>query len=271
MPESSRLSKRKEAFLRGLARKSGRDRRRRFLAEGLRVVDEALSGRLRVTELVGTPSTAPDIELWRAAGKLEGIGVSLTDERTFRRLAESIHPQGVLAVVEEPEVDLKRVSSRGPVLLLDRLQDPGNAGTLLRSLQAVGGRTLLALTGTVDLFNPKVVRASAGSLFHLEVAVRLRAAAALEWAQSRGLPVFALDQRGEPLFGPGWSAPRSFVLAVGNEGGGLAAEILERSERRLALPMARGVDSLNAAVAGSVALYELCRRQVGLDPAPPLS
>lgn len=271
MPESSRLSRRKEAFLRGLGRKSVRGHRRRFLAEGLRVVEEALSGRMRVTDVVGTPSTAADIELWRAAGKLDGVEVSLTDERTFRSLADSVHPQGILAVLEEPDVTLEAAPSDRPVLLLDRLQDPGNAGTLLRSLHATGGGTVLALHGTVDLFNPKVVRASAGSLFHLDVVAHLGGGDALGWGAARELPLLSLDRRGQPLFGPGWEPPPSFILAVGNEPAGLAPAILERSARTLALPMAAGVDSLNAAVAGSVALYEIWRRKRALDARTDLS
>ncbi len=265
MPESSRLSKRKEALLRGLARKSVREARRRFVAEGVRVVEEALAGRLRVTDVVATPSAAADVERWRASGKLEGVAVSFTDERTFRSLVESVHPQGVAAVVETPDAGLARVPADAPVLVLDRLQDPGNAGTLLRSLLATGGRTAVALEGTVDLFNAKTVRASAGALFHLHLVTRLPAGDALEWLASRGIPLLALDQAGEPLFGGDWRPPAAFALAVGNEGAGLEPALLERSARLLALPMASGVESLNAAVAGSVALYELWRRAGGLD------
>jgi TrmH family RNA methyltransferase len=267
VPEGSSLSKRKEAFVRGLARKSVRGHRGSFLAEGMRVVEEALAGPWTVTDIVGTPSAVADIGRWRAAGRLGGVAVSFTDERTFRTLADSVHPAGVLAVVEEPRLTLADARAKGPVLLLDRLQDPGNAGTLLRSLHATGGTTVIALKGTVDLFNPKVVRASAGSLFHLEVVTHAEPAAALVWLEERGIPLFALDGRGEPLFGAGGEVPRRFALAVGNESAGLAAPFLERAALRLALPMARGVDSLNAAVAGSVALYELQRRRTEADRA----
>jgi TrmH family RNA methyltransferase len=271
VPQSSGLSKRKEAFVRGLAHKSVRNHRGSFVAEGVRVVEEALAGRWRVTDIVGTPSTAGDIERWRAEGRLDGVAVAITDDRTFQTLADSVHPQGVLAVVEEPKLALRDVRAPGPILILDGLQDPGNAGTLVRSLHATGGSTVLALKGTVDLFNPKAVRASAGSLFSLEVVARLDVEEALAWLESRGLPLLALEAGGEPLFGPGLTAPERFALAVGNEGAGLSPRLLERAQRRLAIPMARGVDSLNAAVAGSVALYELSRDRVGIDRRPSLS
>jgi TrmH family RNA methyltransferase len=265
MPPGSGLSKRKEAFLRGLARKSVRGRRGSFLAEGVRVVEEALAGRWRVTDIVGTPSTAADIERWRADGRLAGVAIAITDERTFGTLAESVHPQGVLAVVEEPRLALREMRGAGPVLILDGLQDPGNAGTLVRSLHATGGTTVLALKGTVDLFNPKAVRASAGSLFHLEIAARVEAEEALAWMEARNLPLLALDAAGEPLFGGEFAVPARFALAVGNEGSGLCPQLIDRAARRLAIPMAPGVDSLNAAVAGSVALYELRRGHFGID------
>ncbi|MFN2433349.1 MAG: TrmH family RNA methyltransferase [Gemmatimonadota bacterium] len=272
MPESSGLSKRKESYLRGLARKSVRARRGRFVAEGPRVVEEALRGRLRVTELVATPSAAGDIDRWRAAGLLDHVEVSTADARAFRGLAEGVHPQGVLAVVEEPAERLEDLVPSGPVLVLDRLQDPGNAGTLVRSLQATGGSVVVALSGTVDLFNAKAVRASAGSLFHLRVASRVPAAALLEWLDAHGVPLHVLHPAGEPLFGPGWSAPGHVALAVGNEGGGADPALLRRAAWTLALPMSAGVESLNAGVAGSVALYELLRRRrEGPAEAPALS
>jgi RNA methyltransferase, TrmH family len=173
--------------------------------------------------------------------------------------------------VEEPRLPLRELRGAGAVLILDGLQDPGNAGTLVRSLHATSGTTVLALKGTVDLFNPKVVRASAGSLFHLEVAARVEADETLAWLAARDLPLLALDAAGEPLFGGGFEAPARFALAVGNEGAGLSPRLIERAARRLAIPMASGVDSLNAAVAGSVALYELRRGQLGIDRRPRLS
>jgi TrmH family RNA methyltransferase len=263
VPEGSALPRRKEALLRSLARKSVRDSRARFLAEGPRVVEEALASAWKVTDLVAAPSAEEDVRRWQAEGRLRDVPVHRVDERAFGRLADSVHPQGVLAVVERRETDLARASASAAVLVLDRIQDPGNAGTLLRTLLATGGRTAVALAGTVDLFNPKVVRASAGSLFHLDLAVHVAAGAVLAWLEERGVPLLALDVTGEPLFGGDWTAPAAAALAVGNEGSGLDARLLARAARRLAIPMEGGVESLNAAVAGSLALYELRRRRSG--------
>jgi TrmH family RNA methyltransferase len=248
-----------------------RGHRGSFLAEGARVVEEALAGRWRVTDIVATPSAIADIERWQAAGRLGDIPVAFTDERTFRTFAESVHPQGILAVVREPRLALGEVRARGPVLVFDRLQDPGNAGTLLRSLHATGGTAALALKGTVDLFNPKVVRASAGSLFHLEIVTQVETAEALAWLEEHAIPLLALDGSGEPLFGGPVEVPPCFALAVGNEGAGISPQLLERAVRRIALPMARGVDSLNAGVAGSVALYQLHFGRSGIDGGPRVS
>ncbi|HEY7530108.1 MAG TPA: RNA methyltransferase [Gemmatimonadota bacterium] len=268
MPEGSALPRRKEALLRSLARKSVRDSRARFVAEGPRVVEEALASRWKVTDLVAAPSAAQDVRRWEAEGRLAGVPVHRVDERAFRRVAESVHPQGVLAVVERPDVGLPRTPAAAAVLVLDRVQDPGNAGTLLRTLLATGGRTAVALAGTVDLFNPKVVRSSAGSLFHLDVAVHVAADAALAWLEEHAIPLVALDPSGEPLFAGDWCAPAASALAVGNEGAGLDPRLLGRAARRLAIPMEGGVESLNAAVAGSLALYELRRRrELGGAPA----
>ncbi|MBA2564947.1 MAG: RNA methyltransferase [Gemmatimonadetes bacterium] len=260
MPESSVLSKRKETYLRGLASRAVRESRGHFLAEGVRVIEEALAGAMRVTDIVGTPSASGDIERWTSEGRLRHVHVSVADERVFRTLSTVGQEQGVLAVVEASPALLPDRPPRGPVLLLDRVQDPGNAGTLLRTLRATGGDLAIALAGTVDLFNPKVVRSSAGSLFHVRLATGVSLDAAVAWMVERALPLVALDPAGESLFESGWIPRGPFALAVGNEGAGLDARLLEAAAERLALPMAGGVESLNAGVSGSVALYELTRR-----------
>jgi TrmH family RNA methyltransferase len=256
------LSKRMESLLRGLARRHVRMERRALVADGIRVVDEALSGAMRVTDLVVTPDVRPVVERWRESGRLSGINVWLVDSRRFAALVDTEHPQGVLAVVEMPRTALDRVGAHGPILLLDRLQDPGNAGTLLRTLLAVGGRTAVALRETVDLFNPKVVRAGAGSLFHLDVVADVSLEDVRAWLAERSAPLLALDPRGESIFDIADPVPASYVLAIGNEAAGVSEALLRTAERRVAIPMQPPTESLNAGVAGSIALYELWRRQM---------
>lgn len=261
------LSKSRASLIRGLASASGRAHRGLFVADGVKVVGEALAGAMPVVEVVATAAALPALGRW--SERLAGVRVSVTDERTFAQLVESRHPQGVLAVVQAAAHGLADLPAAGPILLLDRIQDPGNAGTLLRSHRATGGQGVIALRGTVDCLNEKVVRASVGALFSLTIAAHVEVEVALGWCAARMLPVLALDPAGRPLFDAAWVAPESFALAVGNEGVGLSDALLVRAAERLAIPMSGGVESLNAGVAGSIALFELARRRGAMAGPPP--
>jgi RNA methyltransferase, TrmH family len=267
----SQLSKRQETWLRSLARRRVRTERRAFIVDGMRVVDEALAGSMRVTDLVVTANARPVVDRWQQGGRLAGINIWLTDTERFAGLVDSENPQGLLAVVEMPRVELYRVGAHGPILLLDRLQDPGNAGTLLRSLLAVGGRTVVTLRGTVDLYNQKVVRASAGSLFHLDVVADVALDDVLTWLSQHALPLLAMDPRGESIYTAAAPVPASYVLAISNEAAGLSDVLLQHADRRVALPMQPPTDSLNAAVAGSIALYEFWRQHTATPPRSDLT
>jgi TrmH family RNA methyltransferase len=147
------------------------------------------------------------------------------------------------------------------LLLLDGVQDPGNAGTLVRAAAAFALDGVVALDGTVDLFNPKVVRASAGCVFRIPLVheswVRFGA-----WLGRIGARVIAADAGGEDV--AAWRPSGSWALVVGSEGAGVRAEISRAASASVRVPMPGGVESLNAAVAGSILLYMMTReRNVG--------
>lgn len=192
----------------------------------------------------GSGLLPPDAELYRAS----------LDE--MADLSDTVTPQGVLAVGEIPSTgfddlpeDLGRI-----VLLVDGIQDPGNLGTLLRTLAAAGGRVAICAKGTVDPYNPKALRAAAGTTFALSVVYGVERRRAVEWCAGRGVPIVALEARGPDLFDAPLPDP-PVAVAVGGEAVGLSIEILDRSALMVGLPMEAGVESLSAAVAGSIALY----------------
>jgi TrmH family RNA methyltransferase len=191
--------------------------------------------------------------------------VEVSDEE-FRGISDTTTPQGILLVVEEPSdpfkvgdhtsdplwVEPKNLIRR--VLLLDGIQDPGNAGTLLRAAWGFGIGSVAFLDGCVDPWSPKVVRAGAGAHFHLEVVRRTWDRLRAGWA-STGVPLLVADSAGEDLRSA--RRPESWALVVGNEGAGVRREIREASSGALAVPIAPGVDSLNAGVAGAILLFVL--------------
>jgi RNA methyltransferase, TrmH family len=243
---------------RDLRRRKARERERLFVCEGVRAVEELLRSPITPRGILVAPQLldAPRGAALREAIAHSGSPVEEVAAREFHTAAETDSPQGVLAIAPIPERSLDGVAaSEGlRVLILDAVQDPGNVGTILRTAAALGATATVALPGTVDLWNAKVVRSAMGALFHHQCMAagwddvdefRLRAAAALWVADAGGTP---LGERG---------APPRLCLVVGNEGAGVSAEARARAEHAVALPIASVVESLNVAVATGILLYEL--------------
>jgi TrmH family RNA methyltransferase len=192
------------------------------------------------------------------AERLRNAGVP-TEEVTpleFGSAAETESPQGVIAIAEAPKRafgDLPRDWS-GVVLVLDAVQDPGNVGTILRTAAALGAAATIALPGTVDLWNAKVVRSGMGAQFrHLSFPSTWNELDAFRSAS--GAAVLAADASGEAV-GSVRVSGRT-LLVVGNEGAGLSPEARSRADRAVALPISPDVESLNVAVATGILLYQL--------------
>jgi TrmH family RNA methyltransferase len=228
-----------------------------FTLEGPTLLEEARRSGIGIEELYGTePALAARAGLV-ADLEREGTPVYAVPGRTLERLSDLEKPPGLLAVARMPAAGLAAILERpGPVLLLCALNDPGNAGTLVRSAEAFGAAGVLFGVGGVDPYAPKVVRAAMGSLFRLGVATvtadELLAAAALA-----GRPVVATTLDGEPLAEA--LLPARAIVAVGNERRGVA-EFLPRWDRSVRIEQASATESLNAAVAGSILLYALSRK-----------
>jgi TrmH family RNA methyltransferase len=245
---------------RDLKRRKAREKRSLFVAEGIRCVEELLKSKLKIEGALVSPeliSTERGAALLRelSAGRVEVLDVSAKD---FESAAETESPQGVLAIAAVPKglVEGKLDGSRIRVIVLDGIQDPGNAGTILRTAAALGAAATLALPGTVDLWNAKVVRSSAGAQFrHLTGAVTAEELANL--LRRERLELWAADVGGEALRTT--TPPARLAIAVGNEGSGLSSTVQGLATRTVSLPIGGGVESLNVAVAAGILLYELSK------------
>ena len=247
--------------IRDLARRRGRERRGLALAEGVRLVEEALAAGVPVRgaavspALEGTPrGSALKTALAERAARL----VEVTPAE-LEALADTEQPQGIVAVVAPRAWTLDDVPTpaRGTVLVLDAVQDPGNVGAVLRTALGLGAAGVVALKGTAELTNPKVLRGSMGAAFRLPAAPA-DTEAFLAWAGGRGLELVVADAGGEPLARwPRSGAPLALVL--GNEAAGVSPALVAAARRRVAIPLAAGVESLNVAVAAGILLYEATR------------
>jgi RNA methyltransferase, TrmH family len=245
---------------RDLKRRKAREKRRLFVAEGVRAVEELLRSPLTIRGVLIAPQLldAPRGAALADALRARGIEVQEVAANEFSSAAETESPQGVIAIAEVPErawTDLGD-SWKGVVLVLDAVQDPGNVGTILRTAAAFGAVATITLPGTVDLWNAKVVRSGMGAHF-------THPAFSSTWAEldafrtRTGMKLFAADPAGEPASSVA-ASPR-VALVVGNEGAGLSTDTRARADRTIALPLSPGIESLNVAVATGVLLYLLGR------------
>jgi TrmH family RNA methyltransferase len=239
-----------------LRKRAFRDADRAFLLEGAQVVAEALDAGA-VSRLYHTEPVDPLVSRARAAGA-ELVHVS---EDVMARLTSTVSPQGVLGIAPYRDVELSALPERpGCVALLHAVRDPGNAGTVLRSADAAGASGVVFSSTSVDVYNPKTVRASAGSVFHLPVVRGAETADAVGALRERGLRVLAADARGEDdLYAVDLDGPVAFLF--GNEAWGLPDDVATLADRTVRVPIRGAAESLNLAASATVCLFEWARRQ----------
>jgi TrmH family RNA methyltransferase len=235
-----------------------RRRERMFVLEGVRLVADALASGAELELVLYTPerldTTDAGRQLMAALAELRQAHPATAQVVTAA--ADTMHPQGVVALARWPVVEAGRV---GLLLVLDAIQDPGNLGTLLRSAEAVGAAAVLCGPGSTDCYAPKVVRAAMGAHFRLALEQDL-AWEALDERLALVDHVYAADADASmPYYAADWRQP--CALVVGNEAGGLSAAALARATKLVSIPMRGGTESLNAAVAGSVILFEALRQR----------
>jgi RNA methyltransferase, TrmH family len=251
---------------RRLTKRAFRQRERAFLAEGPQAVAEAFSCGAQVTDLfVTVPARSRHHDLVSEIADA-GIPVHVVSGEIMDELAQTVTPQGVLAVCGFVDVPLAQVTTPAPTLvaLLANVRDPGNAGTVLRTADAAGAHAVVFADASVDPYNGKCVRASAGSLFHLPVVAGARLEDAIDTMRDAGLRIVAADGRaGRSLDDPEVQARLAGPTAwmFGNEAWGLPPELVALADEPVAVPIYGRAESLNLAAAAAVCLYASARAQ----------
>lgn len=243
-----------------LLRRKGRGESRQFLAEGRQAVREALgrSGTVK-NLLVADDSVDRHQDLLMLAAQSGVAAVSVTSAQ-LAGLADTVTPQGIIAVCAAVDVPLEDVLTGEPrlIVLCSQIRDPGNLGTVIRCADAFGADAVVVSRESVDLHNPKTVRASTGSLFHLPIAVEQDVGAVIERARTLGMAVHGADGAGavtiDDLAGSGQLA-RPVLWVMGNEAWGLPEEHVALVDSLVALPMYGRAESLNLSTAAAVLLY----------------
>ncbi len=245
---------------RDLRRRRARERQGHFVVEGIRANEELLRSRLDIVGVLTAPQldgTGRGQQL-RAALKQRSVDTSEVTEREFASAAETESPQGVLSIVTVPARTLADIAGRAQLrlVILDAVQDPGNVGAIIRTAAALGASATVALPGTVDVWNAKVVRSAMGAHFH-HLTFHTTWDVLRAFLAAQRCELWGSDREGErvPL-----SAPPKLALAVGNEGSGLTPALREEVRRIVSIPIDATIESLNVAVATGILLHALSAR-----------
>jgi len=247
--------------VRGVAKLTKKDARSTtglFLLEGPQGLKEALDRPKLIVELYATEEAVERYPELIERAKAARIEVQLVTEPVLKALTDTTSPQGVVAVCQQLDVSLEAVIASKPrmVALLSNIRDPGNAGTVLRAADAAGADAVIFTNNSVDVYNPKVVRSTTGSLFHLPLVIDADLETTIDALRAAGLQIFAANGGGDnlPTLGSDVLAkPTAWVF--GNESWGFEPETLELVDRQVGVPIYGAAESLNLATAASICLY----------------
>ena len=244
--------------VRRLTQRRGRDLTGKFLAEGRQAVREALATPGRVEEvIVDDPARHGDL--------LDGLTIPVwnADEHQMGQLSDTVTPQGIVAVCRQLDFGWDALDGARLVVICAQVRDPGNAGTVIRCADAFGADAVILTSGSVEIYNPKTVRSTVGSLFHLPILTGIPLADAVDRVKAMGMTVLAADGEGGPLDLKAAAGELSGPVAwiMGNEAWGLPAEDAQLADEVVAVPMWGLAESLNLSSAAAVCLYATASAQ----------
>lgn len=210
----------------------------KYVVEGIKPVRECISAGCTILNIICVEGLESEFE-----------NAVIVSRAVFASVSSEVTPQGVLAVVELPSNKLK--VPQDSCILLDRLQDPGNLGTVIRTANAAGYSEIYLINCT-DPYSPKAVRASMSGIFFVKV---YQGTNEEILGVLKGIPLICADMDGEDIFS--FNSPEKFCLCIGNEGNGMSQEIMKRARFKVSIPMRETCESLNAAVSAGIVMYHL--------------
>lgn len=244
-----------------LSQRKARSETGLFLLEGPQAVAEALAYRPElIVELYATPTALEKYQDIAATAVDAGVDVEFASEEVIEAMADTVTPQGFIAVAHQFPTALKNIFSQTSqlVVILEEVRDPGNLGAIIRVADAAGADAVILTGRSVDLYNPKVVRSTTGSLFHLPIAIDVELETVVPLVKEAGMQLIAADIKGEDLVlarSQGvLDSPTAWLF--GNEARGLSDEYLGLVDRTIAVPIYGDAESMNLATAAAVCIYE---------------
>lgn len=223
-----------------------------FIAEGEHLAEMAMLSQFTINSLVMTE------EYFEKNKDKYNCDIVLVPDSLLAKISDTKSPQGVLAVIELPKKENKELCGR--YIYCDNLQDPGNVGTVIRTADAFSFDGVIMSSGSADVFSPKVIRSSQGSIFNIDIIVDADISY-LKEAKDKGFKLTSTALYGESVKLKDIKISKNQIFVIGNEGSGVSAEILKISDEIAYIPMSGKAESLNAGVAASILMYEVHSRE----------
>lgn len=236
-----------------LKEKKYRDEFNEYIVEGLRLVNEAIKEKVHIKNIIVCEDYLKDNEI--AECNLEKTYVN---KIVFDSITEVKNPQGILAIIEKEGTDLNINYNEDVIVVLDNIQDPGNIGTILRTVDSVGLTQIIVSKGSADAYNSKVIRSTMGAIFRVKIIESENLVELLKDMQSKGYKVVSsILETDKTIYDIDY---KKTIIVVGNEGNGISKDIIEISDEKVKIPMLGKTESLNASVATGIILYEYVRQ-----------
>ncbi len=247
-----------------LKEKKYRDQYNEFIIEGTKMIEEALEEKAKIKSIIICDDCknqgAIPSDLMYEIAKLDCIYVS---EKVFNTITDVINPQGIMAVLEKPVSSENVIDYNNEIfLILDNIQDPGNMGTILRTADSLNIKQIIVSKGSADVYNLKVVRSTMGAIFRVKVIETENLVKTIKEIKKHKITVYATDLRTDKsIYDIDYNKS---AIIIGNEANGVSEDVLKEASERIKIPMLGKTESLNAAVATSVILYEAYRQMNSL-------
>jgi len=233
-----------------------RREKKSFIIEGTRLFSETPA------ELIEEIYVS-DVFLEKEENKelLSGHKYEIVKEDVFRKISDTKTPQGILAVVKQPEYNMEQMLARKPlIIILEDIQDPGNLGTIMRTAEGAGVTGVIMSRETVDIYNPKTIRSTMGSIFRVPFLYVENIHEAIQELKKQNISIYAAHLKGKRLYDE-VSYQNGTAFLIGNEGNGLKKETADLADEYMLIPMEGKLESLNAAVATALLIYEAARQR----------
>ena len=247
--------------IRKLKDKKYRDESNEYVVEGVKLVEEAVKENAKIKQIIVCEDTTRTYEIpthiMLEIAKYECISVS---DKIFNIITQVTNPQGIMAIIEKNAQNAKIDYTQDIIVVLDDVQDPGNLGTILRTVDSIGLNQIIVSKGTADAFNSKVVRSTMGAIFRIKIIEVENLAQAIKEMRKHHFKLMVTSlQTKNSIYDIDFNKK---IIVIGNEANGVSQEVMETADKKVKIPMLGKTESLNAAVATGVMLYEYVRQKL---------